>query len=112
MVSEGLLNGNIHTATYSMSQNTTFPKRDTAPETPRDLRGHQCLTSCNHFGNHPVADDCKALSNELQVAKSTFTVEPGTSPSLPWDYDTKLTDAWDRSYFLDRAKKWTLYSHF
>ena len=101
MVSEGVLNGDIHTATYSMSQNTTFPKRDTTPEKPRDLQGHQCSITCrdNKGEKPPGVDDCKSLYNNTQSTVLTFTVEPGTSPSLPQDYDTKLTDAWDRSSF-------------
>ena len=91
MVSEGVLDGNIHTATYSMSQNTTFPKHDTTPEKPRDLRGHQCSATCNQTSvNPPEVDDCKLLFNKIHSNKNeTFTVEPGTSPSLPQDYDTK-----------------------
>ena len=107
-VSEGVLDGKIHTATYSMSQNTTFPKRDTTPEKPRDFRGHQCLTTCGQFKGPPLLDDCKRLFKTLQSKKKTFTVGPGKSPSLP--QDTKPTDARDRSSCY--AQKYRLCSHF
>ncbi|SRR5258706_3160471 len=92
MVSEGVLDGNIYTAIYSMSNNTAFPKRDT-----NDLQGARCNTYCA-VGNsaRTIPSDCENLYNYLYSTWGQFTVEPSTSPSLPQDYDTKLTDARDR----------------
>ena len=88
MVSKSALNGNIHTATYAMSENTT---RDTTPEKPCDIRGHQCLTSChqNIDVGPPGLVECNILYENIKSMEGSFTVEAGTSPSLPQDYDTQ-----------------------
>src|SRR5258706_5755093 len=102
MVSEAILDGNIHTATYSMSNNTGFPKRDTTLEKRRDLQGASCLTVCGNATNEkgeekerPNPSDCEILYKNLYSMLGQFTLEPSTSPSLPQDYYTKLTDARD-----------------
>ncbi len=83
-VSEGVLEGNIHTATYS--KNTTFPKRDDTATV---------LTNDNSVfvASRPNMADCDMISQALQGMPESFRTPHGTSPSLPQDYDTKLTDA-------------------
>ena len=81
MGSEHVLNGNIHTATYSMSKNTAFPKRAAT-----DIRGQNCTTVCAvGKAEAPVLDDCQDLYNGLLNDNQTLTLEPGTSHSLPQD---------------------------
>ena len=100
-VSEGVLNGNIHTSSHSMSNKTTFPKRDT---TLVDVQGNLCSTFCHDEANRvkPDSTSCEALYEDIKSEQGTFTVEPSTSPSLPQDYDTKLTDVRDRQILLSR----------
>ena len=97
MVSEDVLDGDIYTATYSISNNTVFPKRDTTLEKRLDIQGGHCQTYCvPDDGDKPDSDICKVLYTELKSTPGIFTVYPGASPSPPQDYDTKLTDARDR----------------
>jgi len=98
MVSEGVLDGNIHTATYSMSNNTAVPKRDTTLEKRRALQGASCSTVCSNIDGQnarPNPSDCEILYKNLYSTFGQFTLQPCTSPSLPEDYYTKLTDARD-----------------
>ena len=95
MVSQGVLDGNIHT-TYSMSHGTPFPKRDTTLGKRDDIQGNTCLTLCdNKTGDQPEPSDCEWLYIDIQSNWGTFDLAPCTSPSLPQDYDTKLIDARD-----------------
>ena len=83
-VSSPVLDGNIHTATSSMPNNTTFPKRD----------DYTCTLICQASGgDNPIPGDCAALANSIASKPGEFVMFPGKSPSLPQDYDT---DAWDR----------------
>jgi len=90
--------------------NTTFPKRDTTLEKRLDIQGNLCSTFCyfNTDKDKPDSDDWQNLYNRLQSMTGVFTVDPGTSPSLPQDYDTKLTDARDRQ--KRGSTKWILHS--
>ena len=73
---------------YSM-RDTTLGKRD-------DIQGNSCLTLCdNKPGDQPDPSDCEWLYMNIQSNSGSFDLAPCTSPSLPQDYDTKLTDARD-----------------
>ena len=84
--------GNIHTTTYSMSNNyTPLPKRDTALEKRLDIQGAPCQTTCvepnsDNPSSHPNPDDCAELYKMNRSVTGTFTAGPGTSLSLPQDY--------------------------
>ena len=97
-VSEGVINGTIYTATYSMSNNTTVPKRDNGNIDLGDGScEHMCYTDVNLF--FPFANDCLALSEGLKNTGGEFTTYSCTSPLLPQEYDTKLTGRSGQSMF-------------
>jgi len=96
-ISEGILDGKVHTITYSMP-NTTFPKRDTTLEKRADknIEGGRCMTMCTEnkdVAARPQPNDCTVLYNELYSQAVQFSVDSSTSPSLSQDYTTKLTNA-------------------
>ena len=80
-----------------MSNNTTFPKRHTTLGKRLDMSDHQCTTSCEVVINeyNPDPDACASLYKGIQSMPGTLTLGPCTSPSLPQDNDTKLTDTRD-----------------
>ena len=88
-VSEGVLEGNIHTP------NTTFPKRDE--------KAVYALTYDRRafFAARPAMPDCKVLLERMQIYSALeLRASQSTSPSLPQDYDTKLTDTRNRLDFV------------
>ena len=93
-VSEGTRNGKIHTGNYSMSTNTTFSKR-----ADKNIEGANCETGCDgdwtpiKQNPAPNPEHCEHLYKELYSRAVQFTVNSGTLPSLPQDYNTKLMDA-------------------
>jgi len=96
-VSEGILNGKVHTGTYSMPTNTTLSKRNTtfSKRGGKNYEGAFCASSCAPKKSIPAVnpDHCKEVYNELYSRAVQFSVNSRTLPSLPQDYNTKLTDA-------------------
>jgi phosphatidylethanolamine-binding protein (PEBP) family uncharacterized protein len=91
LLSESLLDGKVHIATYSIPAEKAFSKRNTTLEKrdQKDIQGANCMTTCgNDAVTPPNSDHCVVVYKTLYTNAVQFTTKARASHLSKYLRDT------------------------